>query len=170
MFYFSRRQSQWPRGLRRRSTAVRQLRLWVRILQAAWLSVCCECCVLSGRGLCDSLITRTEESYRLWCVVVCDLETSRMRQPWPALSRSVTEKKKNFSRWQSFQTCYGVHPASYPTDVGGSFPGSKPAQVWSWHSPPSTTKINNEWRQTSAALYAFTGWTTTNFPFNLPEL
>jgi hypothetical protein len=30
--------------------------------------------VLSGRGLCDGLITRQEESYRLWCVVVCDLE------------------------------------------------------------------------------------------------
>jgi len=26
------------------------------------------CCVLSGRGLCDGLITRPEESYRLWCV------------------------------------------------------------------------------------------------------
>jgi len=30
--------------------------------------------VLSGRGLCDELITRPEESYRLCCVVVCDLE------------------------------------------------------------------------------------------------
>jgi len=30
--------------------------------------------VLPGRGLCDKLITRPEESYRLWCVVVCDLE------------------------------------------------------------------------------------------------
>jgi hypothetical protein len=27
--------------------------------------VCCACCVLSGRGLCDELITRPEESYRL---------------------------------------------------------------------------------------------------------
>jgi len=36
--------------------------------------VCCECCVLSGRGLCDELITRLQESYRLCCVVVCDLE------------------------------------------------------------------------------------------------
>ena len=45
--------------------------------------VCCECCVLSGRGLCDELITRLEESYRLWCVVVCDLETSWLRRTWP---------------------------------------------------------------------------------------
>ena len=44
--------------------------------------------MLSGRGLCDALITRPEESYRLWCVVVCDLETARMRRPWPALGRS----------------------------------------------------------------------------------
>jgi len=36
--------------------------------------VCCECCVLLGRGLCDELITRPEKSYRLWCVVLCDLE------------------------------------------------------------------------------------------------
>jgi len=33
--------------------------------------VCFDCCVLSGRGLCDELITRPEESYRLWRVVVC---------------------------------------------------------------------------------------------------
>jgi len=44
----------------------------------AWMSVCCECCVLSGRGLCDELITRPEESYRLWCVVECDLETTKI--------------------------------------------------------------------------------------------
>ena len=44
--------------------------------------VCCECCVLSGRGLCDELITCPEESYLLWCVVVCDLETSRMGAPY----------------------------------------------------------------------------------------
>jgi len=37
---------------------------------------------LSGRGLCDELITRPEESYRLWCVVVCDLETSRIGAPY----------------------------------------------------------------------------------------
>jgi len=37
---------------------------------------------LSGRGLCDELITHPEESYRLCCVVVCDLETSRMGAPY----------------------------------------------------------------------------------------
>jgi hypothetical protein len=42
--------------------------------------VCCECGVLSGRGLCDGLITRPEESYRLWRVVVCDQEISERRR------------------------------------------------------------------------------------------
>ena len=46
--------------------------------------VCCECCVLSGRGLCDGLITRPEESYRMWRVVMCDQETSKTRRLKPA--------------------------------------------------------------------------------------
>ena len=87
---------QWPRGLRRRSAAAHLLRSWVRIPPASWMFVCCEVCVLSGRGLCDELITRPGESYRLWCVVVCDLGTSRMNRPWPALGRSATAKKKVF--------------------------------------------------------------------------
>ena len=41
-----------------------------------------ECRVLSGRGLCDELITRPEESYRLCCVVVCDIEASRIGAPY----------------------------------------------------------------------------------------
>jgi len=75
--------SQWLRGLRRRSSAASLLRLWTRNLPGAWMFVCCECCVLSGRGLCEELVSRQEESYRLWRVVVCDLETSWMWMPWP---------------------------------------------------------------------------------------
>jgi hypothetical protein len=33
------------------------------------MSVCCECCFLSSRGLCDELITLPKNSYWLWCVV-----------------------------------------------------------------------------------------------------
>ena len=65
-----------------RPVAAHLLRSWVRIPPGAWIFVCCECRVLSGRGLCDELITRPEESYRLCCVVVCDLETSRMGAPY----------------------------------------------------------------------------------------
>ena len=62
-----------------RPVASRLLRSWVQIPPGAWIFVCCECRVLSGRGLCfelitrpEELITRPEESYRLCCVVVCD--------------------------------------------------------------------------------------------------
>jgi hypothetical protein len=84
----------WPRALRRRSAIVRLLRLWVRIPPGAWVTVFCECCVLSGRGLCVGLITRSEESYRLWCMVVCDLETSWMRRPWPTGCCCAKRKKE----------------------------------------------------------------------------
>jgi hypothetical protein len=40
-------------------------------------------CVLSSSGLCDELITQPEESNRLWCVLVCDLGTCRMRKLKP---------------------------------------------------------------------------------------
>ena len=62
--------SPWPRNLWRWSAGARSLGLRVRIPPGAWASVCCECCVLSGRGLCFGLITRPEESYRPWCVCV----------------------------------------------------------------------------------------------------
>ena len=102
---FSDCRSQWPRGLRRRSTTARLLRSWVRIPPGAWMFVCCECCVLSGRGLCDELVTRPEESYRLWCVIVCDLETSRMRRPWPAWGRSATAKCNKTYFYKSMEQC-----------------------------------------------------------------
>ena len=65
-----------------RPQAAPLLRSWVQIPPGAWIFVCCECRVLSGRGLCDELIARPEESYRLCCVVVCDLETSRIGAPY----------------------------------------------------------------------------------------
>ena len=115
--------SQWPRGLRRRSAASRLLRSWVRIPPGAWMFVCCECCVLSGRGLCDELITRPEESYRLWCVVVCDLETSRMKRRWPALGRSATVKKKNLMTYNSYShQCCHLAVAMFRNTKGKNIP------------------------------------------------
>jgi len=41
------------------------------------MDVCCECCVLSGRVLCDGLITCPEESYEclsVVSVVCCQVE------------------------------------------------------------------------------------------------
>jgi hypothetical protein len=99
--------------------------------------VCCECCVLSRRALCDELITRPEEPYRLWCVVVCDLETSRMSRPWTALGRSATAKKKwlhlysgSFTQEASAWDCSGLQKAS-AWDCSG-------LQTSQWHGDGKT--------------------------------
>jgi len=41
---------QWSRSLRHGYAATCLLELWVQILLRAQMSVCCDCCVLSGRG------------------------------------------------------------------------------------------------------------------------
>ena len=51
------------------------------------MSVSCECCVLSGRGLCEGLIPRPEESYRVWCVL------SVIVKPWLSRDRCAMERK-----------------------------------------------------------------------------
>ena len=68
------------------------------------MDACRECCVLSGRGLCDRLITCPGESYRLCCVVVCDLQTSWMRRPWPIGGCRAKNKQCSFTE-NSHQTC-----------------------------------------------------------------
>jgi len=64
--------------------------------------VCCECFVLSGTGLCDELITRPEESYRLWGVAVCDLENLLNEEPYPI---NVTELNIGDTSLDVFPTC-----------------------------------------------------------------
>jgi hypothetical protein len=62
------RQSHWPHSLRRGSAAAQCLGFESRRGHGylSFVSV-----VLPGRGLCDGLISRPKESYRVWCVWVC---------------------------------------------------------------------------------------------------
>ena len=111
----------------RRSAAARPLRLWVRISpRHECFSV--ECFVLSGRGLCGELITGPEVFYRLGCVVVCDLETARMRRPWPAVGRSAKKKMYEVSIFNSLYSSelpnrslsnQGKTRAVWPNRLGG---------------------------------------------------
>jgi hypothetical protein len=61
--------------------------------------------VLSGRGLCDELITRPGESYRLWCVVVCDLKNLKNEE---AINRvgSQRHRKQNTLLYIKPNSCY----------------------------------------------------------------
>jgi hypothetical protein len=57
--------------------------------------VYCECCVLSGRGLCDGPIPRPEESYRLWCVIAYDPDSLKKEadQDTPGVVESTEEEE-----------------------------------------------------------------------------
>jgi hypothetical protein len=100
------RRFQWLRGLRHESAAARLLGLWVRIPSGAWkMSVSCQCSELLGRGLCDEPITQPEESYRFCRVDVCDLETSSMKRPRPALDRSAITKEQLFIYFMTYLIC-----------------------------------------------------------------
>jgi hypothetical protein len=57
--------------------------------------------VLSGRGLSDELITRSEESYRLWRVVVCDHETSWYEE---AIARAGLQSQRNKQQQHLFSS------------------------------------------------------------------
>jgi len=76
--------------------------------------VSCECYVLSSRGLCDRLITRPEQSYQTWCVVVYDIETSWMRRPWFAFGRSAT--RKNYEGEASFIAYFSIYLCFLPNE------------------------------------------------------
>jgi hypothetical protein len=98
--------SQRPRCLRRGSEAVRLLGLWFRIPPGAWMSVCCECRVLSDRGLCVGLITRPEESYRVPCVWVWNLENEEALAHYYYYCRDM--KKKFYFRWTHMNVTYSM--------------------------------------------------------------
>lgn len=81
--------SRWLRGVRQASTALTRWDCGFVSWRGAWMSVCCECCLLSCRGLCDGPIPRSEESYRL-CVSVIRfnsniLDLQRVGRKWSRL-------------------------------------------------------------------------------------
>ena len=85
-----------PRGRAVKGVGLRPLASWdcgFESHRGNGCLVCCECCVLLGTGLYDELMTRQEESYRMWCGVVCDIETSWMRRPWPTGGCCVKRKQ-----------------------------------------------------------------------------
>jgi hypothetical protein len=69
---------------------------------------------LSGRYLCDELITRPEESYRLWCVVVCDLENLKNEEAMTCVGSQRHNKKPAGRPDHDQQHCYHYAPTVKP--------------------------------------------------------
>jgi hypothetical protein len=97
LYIYSR--SQWPCGLRRGSATARLLGLWVRIQSGVWISVSCECCVLSGRGLCDELVPRRREVLPSVVCLSVIVKPRTMRRPRPPRGCRAIGKKKKMHRY-----------------------------------------------------------------------
>ena len=122
------------------------------------MSVCCECCVLSGRGLCDGLITRPEESYgclSVVSVVCCQrflrrayhsskgvLPTAVCRGVW---SRNLVNEEAMFS-WR------GHEQAAYEDHARYTHTSSYNYEGWPW---TLNTSIPRTLRQTSCQSLVF---------------
>ena len=72
--------SQWPRGLRRRSTAARLLRLWVRMPSGTWMSVVSVvCCQVEVSATSWSLVQR---SPTVCLVSLCVIKKKQKPREW----------------------------------------------------------------------------------------
>jgi hypothetical protein len=64
--------------------------------------------VLSGRGLCNELITLPEESYRLWCVVVLwsrNLVNEESLAYWRTVAPKERKTERQTTSWRQSSVC-----------------------------------------------------------------
>ena len=154
LFLSSCCRSQWLHGLRLRSEAVRLLKMWVRIPRGD-MDVCRECCVCCQVEVSATNWSLVQRSPTDSGVSLCDLETSRMRTPWP----NAGCRAKNKSRWgrdfPPLQTGPEAHPASCKTGTG-SFPGVKCG--WGVLLTTHPLPVPRSWK--SRAILLPTRWAT----------
>jgi len=115
--------SQGPRSLRRRSAAALLLRSWVRIPPGAWMFVCCVCCVLSGRGLCEGA---DHSSRGVLPTVVRRCVWSRYLKNGKAMTRVGSQRHRKKMIWYNM-VCYGT---IYLTAFGWPRGGSSTAHIY----------------------------------------
>ena len=104
-YYITRLRIGWagPSGRAVQGVDLRPLTNWdcgFESRQGAWMCVCCECCVLSGTGLCNELITHPEKPYQLLCVWVWSwiLDNKETLAHWGLLDHGKIKKKKKKKR------------------------------------------------------------------------
>jgi hypothetical protein len=135
------------------------------------MSACCECCVLSGRGLCVGLVTCPEETCRVWSVWVWLWSLSKVEAVAPFKTKrpgAVCDVSLHLGGgggvWQQLLRSYCV--------MGGLSPGAKRpwrvAHRWSI----SDAEVKNEWSYTyhpqCAVLARYLVKHRGNFAFTLP--
>jgi hypothetical protein len=96
----------------------------------AWMSVSCECCVLSGRGHCVGLINRPERSS-----TDCDCEAGIVRRSWPTRGCCAIGKK---IRSSSFAV--SAHTLQSPIHTSSSH-SPVPSCQWPVDDCPTATHV-----------------------------
>jgi hypothetical protein len=86
--------SRWPRNLRRWSETTWFVGPRVQIPLRAWIFVPCLCCVVCGFATSWSLVQRSHIRCVFVCLIVCDLETSKIKRPRPEMGCCATEQNK----------------------------------------------------------------------------
>ena len=122
-------------------------------------------CVLSGTGLCDELIPRAEEIQRPWCVVACDLETSRMARP----TGGCCTKKKGSNKHRTGPSCATKRGLFWPAQTL-SFPQRRffQGRLNATHTNPCfisalTRCLTTHYKFQSFSLGTFTSTDTTHY-------
>ena len=94
--------SHWPHSLKRGSAAACLLEFWYQIYLGVWVSVSCECCVLSIEVSASgwSLIQGSPSECVRMCTIECDCEALIMRRPWPA--RAVRPWGGDIEMWLNY--------------------------------------------------------------------
>ena len=107
-------QSQQPRCHRRRYADSSLLSLQVRIPLELLKALSFKCCALSGRGLCDGLITHPEDSYRVCvCVCVCVLLRVCTCNCQPTTSTMSGQKRSDYEKKKKKkEKCLYIHLVS----------------------------------------------------------
>jgi hypothetical protein len=99
-------QSQWPRGLRRRSAAERLLGSWVRIPPVAWIFVSCEClcCQVEVSAKHRSLVQRSPTD----CVCLSVIKQRRKKldtyREWVEEVKTTTRKCHHYASLIDFKS------------------------------------------------------------------
>jgi hypothetical protein len=111
-----------------------------------------ECCVLSGRGLCDGLITRPEEAYRLW-YVVCDLENAWMRRPWPTGGCHAINKRHYHTPKSDCSNAEQTFKRVFTTGATLRLPAETRIDVYLRHTMSCSCKL--DWRNKFIKVYSY---------------
>jgi hypothetical protein len=107
--------SQWPRGLRPRSTASRLLLSWVRIPPGKWMFVCCVCCQVQVSATSWSPVQRSPTDCDASLCVIMKRRERDHSPRWAAASHKIiiiNNNNHNFSRGVRNRT--GLLRASFP--------------------------------------------------------